>query len=82
MKIGPWTLSAPLALAPMTGVTDLPFRLLCRSMGAGIAATEMVTSDTRLWNSRKSRHRLNHEGEPEPRVVQIAGPDPAITADA
>ena len=82
MKIGPWTLSAPLALAPMTGVTDLPFRLLCRSMGAGIAATEMVTSDTRLWNSRKSRHRLIHEGEPEPRVVQIAGSDPAIMADA
>ena len=82
MKIGPHTLTAPLALAPMAGVTDLPFRRLCRSLGAGIAATEMVTADTRLWNTPKSRHRLDHRGEPEPRVVQIAGSDPAMMADA
>ena len=77
MKIGPYEIAAPLALAPMAGVTDLPFRRLCRSMGAGIAASEMVTSDLRLWNTPKTRQRLDHRGEPEPRVVQIAGYDPA-----
>jgi tRNA-dihydrouridine synthase B len=82
MKIGPFTLAAPLALAPMAGVTDLPFRRLCRQMGAGVAASEMVTSDVRLWNSSKSRHRLDHRGEPEPRVVQIAGYDPEMMAEA
>ncbi len=82
MKIGPWTLAAPLALAPMAGVTDLPFRLLCRRMGAGLAASEMVTSDQRLWNTSKSRLRLDHRGEPEPRVVQIAGYGPQMMADA
>jgi tRNA-dihydrouridine synthase B len=82
MKIGPYELAAPLALAPMAGVTDLPFRRLCRSMGAGVAASEMVTSDVRLWNTAKSRHRLDHRGEPEPRVVQIAGYDPAMMAEA
>ena len=61
----------------MAGVTDLPFRLLCRRMGAGIAAGEMLTSDVRLWNTEKSRRRMDHTGEPEPRVVQIAGGDPA-----
>jgi len=82
MKIGPYELAAPLALAPMAGVTDLPFRRLCRSMGAGVAASEMVTSDVRLWKTAKSRHRLDHSGEPEPRVVQIAGYDPAMMAEA
>src|SRR5687768_4387877 len=82
VRIGSYELAAPLALAPMAGVTDLPFRRLCRSMGAGIAASEMVTSDLRLWNSAKTRHRLDHRGEPEPRVVQIAGYDPAMMADA
>ncbi len=82
MKIGPYELAAPLALAPMAGVTDRPFRLLCRRMGAGIAASEMVTCDTRLWNTSKSRLRLDHQGEPEPRVVQIAGFDPVMMADA
>jgi tRNA-dihydrouridine synthase B len=66
----------------MAGVTDLPFRLLCRRMGAGIAASEMVASDARLWNTAKSRLRMDHRGEPEPRVVQIAGYDPAMMADA
>jgi len=82
MKIGPFTIAAPLALAPMAGVTDLPFRRLCRRMGAGIAASEMVTSDVRLWNTSKSRHRLDHRDEPEPRVVQIAGYDPSMMAEA
>jgi tRNA-dihydrouridine synthase B len=82
MKIGTFTLAAPLALAPMAGVTDLPFRRLCRRMGAGIAASEMVTSDVRLWSTPKSRHRLDHRDEPEPRVVQIAGYDAAMMAEA
>ena len=82
MRIGPFELAAPLALAPMAGVTDLPFRRLCRRMGAGLAASEMVTSDLRLWKTDKSRHRLDHRGEPEPRVVQIAGDDPAMMAEA
>jgi tRNA-dihydrouridine synthase B len=82
MKIGPYALAAPLALAPMAGVTDRPFRMLCRRMGAGIAASEMVTADVRLWNTSKSRLRLDHRGEPDPRVVQIAGYDPEMMADA
>jgi tRNA-dihydrouridine synthase B len=59
----------------MAGVTDRPFRILCRKLGAGLAASEMLTSDVRLWSTSKSRHRMNHEGEPEPRVVQLAGAD-------
>jgi len=82
MRIGPFTLAAPIALAPMAGVTDQPFRNLCRRMGAALAASEMVTSDPRLWNTSKSRHRLDHRGEPEPRVVQIAGSEPGMMADA
>jgi tRNA-dihydrouridine synthase B len=82
MRIGPYTLPNNLALAPMAGVTDLPFRLLCRRMGAGVAAGEMLTSDVRLWNSAKSRRRMDHTGEPEPRVVQIAGGDPEMMAEA
>ena len=75
-KIGPYTLPNPLIVAPMAGVTDRPFRLLCRRMGAGLAVSEMVIADSKLWHTRKSRTRLNHEGEPEPRSVQIAGGDP------
>lgn len=82
MKIGGLELGAPLALAPMAGVTDRPFRMLCRAMGAGVAASEMVTADQRLWRSGKSRHRLDHAGEPEPRVVQIAGGDAGMMAEA
>jgi tRNA-dihydrouridine synthase B len=82
VRIGPFVLSSPLALAPMAGVTDRPFRTLCRAMGAGIAASEMVTADTRLWKTAKSRCRLDLEGEPEPRVVQIAGGEPAMLAEA
>jgi len=82
VKIGPYHLAAPLALAPMAGVTDLPFRRLCRKLGAAVAASEMVTSDVRLWNTSKSRHRLDHRDEPSPRVVQIAGYDPDMMAAA
>lgn len=82
MRIGPYVLSSPVVLAPMAGVTDRPFRILCRQLGAGLAASEMLTSDVRLWNTPKSRRRMDHEGEPEPRVVQLAGSDPAALAEA
>jgi tRNA-dihydrouridine synthase B len=82
MRIGPHELVNNLALAPMAGVTDLPFRLLCRRMGAGIAASEMLTCDVRLWHTEKSRRRMDHSGEPEPRVVQIAGGDAAMMVEA
>ena len=82
MRIAGFELCAPLALAPMAGVTDRPFRILCRRLGASIAASEMVTSDVRLWHTAKSRRRMDHEGEPEPRIVQIAGGDAPMMADA
>jgi tRNA-dihydrouridine synthase B len=66
----------------MAGVTDRPFRQLCRRLGAGLVVSEMVTSDVRLWNSRKSSLRLLHAGDPEPRSVQIAGGDPQMMAEA
>jgi tRNA-dihydrouridine synthase B len=80
--IGPYTLANNLALAPMAGVTDLPFRRLCRRLGAGLAAGEMLTADVRLWHTRKSRLRMDHSDEPEPRVVQIAGGDAQMLAEA
>jgi tRNA-dihydrouridine synthase B len=82
MHIGPYALPSSVVLAPMAGVTDRPFRILCRKLGAGLAASEMLTSDTRLWSSPKSRRRMNHEGEPEPRVVQLAGADSRALAEA
>lgn len=82
MKIGPWEVRPALALAPMAGVTDLPYRLLCRRLGAGIAASEMLTADTRLWGRAKSRLRMDHSDEPQPRVVQIAGGEPGMLAEA
>ena len=82
MQIGPYVLPSPVVLAPMAGVTDRPFRILCRSFGAGLAASEMITSDRRLWHTLKSRRRMNHDGEPEPRVVQLTGADPAALAEA
>ncbi len=75
LRIGPHLLPARAVLAPMAGVTDRPFRILARKLGAGLAASEMITSDVRLWTSSKSRQRMNHEGEPAPRVVQLAGAD-------
>ena len=82
MKIGTISLANNLVLAPMAGVTDRPFRKLCRRLGAGLAVSEMVTSDASLWNSNKTRLRLDHEGEHSPRAVQIAGADPVMMADA
>ncbi|WP_263140772.1 tRNA dihydrouridine synthase DusB [Pseudomonas sp. RIT-PI-AD] len=82
VRIGPYTLPNPVILAPMAGVTDRPFRQLCRRLGAGLVVSEMVTSDVRLWNTRKSSLRLPHEGDPEPRSVQIAGGDPQMLAEA
>jgi hypothetical protein len=81
-QIGRWTIRQPAVLAPMAGVTDRPFRILAREYGAGLAASEMITSDVRLWSSRKSRLRMDHDGEPEPRVVQLAGAEPTVLAEA
>jgi tRNA-dihydrouridine synthase B len=82
MRIGPYVLPSTVVLAPMAGVTDRPFRVLCRRFGAGLAASEMITCDMRLWHSPKSQQRMNHEGEPEPRVVQLAGADAQALAAA
>ncbi|MBX2867873.1 MAG: tRNA dihydrouridine synthase DusB [Acidiferrobacterales bacterium] len=82
IAIGPFMLDNPVALAPMAGVTDLPFRKLCRSMGAGYVVGEMLASDPSLRKTRKSRLRGVHLEEPSPRAVQIVGWDPATMADA
>jgi tRNA-dihydrouridine synthase B len=82
MKIGSITLKNNLILAPMAGVTDKPFRQLCRESGAGLAVSEMITSNIALWNSNKSKQRLDHRGESSPRAIQIAGADPRMMADA
>ncbi len=82
MKIGPYQLPNRLILAPMAGVTDRPFRSLCIRMGAGMAVSEMVTSNKQLWHTRKTRLRLDHSGEQLPRSVQIAGTDPLQMAEA
>ncbi len=82
MRIGPYTLRNNLFLAPMAGVTDRPFRVLCRRLGAGMAVSEMVASNSLLYGSAKTRRRADHEGEPEPRSVQIVGSDPAMMAEA
>ncbi len=82
MKIGPVQLRNNLIVAPMAGVTDRPFRSLCKRMGAGMAVSEMVASNSLLWGSEKTIRRGNHDGEVEPRVIQIAGADPAMMAEA
>ena len=82
MQIGTHVLRNALCVAPMAGVTDAPFRRLCRRFGAGLAVSEMVSSRPDLRASRKSRLRLDHAGEPAPISVQIAGSDPAMMADA
>lgn len=82
MQIGSHLIDPPLVLAPMAGVTDKPFRLLCKRLGAGYAVSEMTTSDPRLWQTQKSQWRMDHAGEPEPIGVQIAGADPQYLADA
>lgn len=80
--IGPYRIDSQVILAPMAGVTDRPFRQLCRNLGAGLVVSEMVTSDASLWSSRKSQLRLDHEGEAAPVSVQIAGGDPQMMAEA
>lgn len=82
MRIGPHSIATPLMLAPMAGVTDKPFRLLCKRLGAGLAVSEMTISDPRFWNTNKSRTRMDHEGEPAPVSVQIAGTQPDELAEA
>ncbi|MVW73501.1 tRNA dihydrouridine synthase DusB [Bordetella sp. 15P40C-2] len=82
MRIGPWTLPNNVLVAPMAGVTDRPFRQLCKRLGAGYAVSEMAASNPRLWDSVKTSRRLNHEGEIAPVAVQIAGADPAMMAEA
>ena len=82
MQIGPYILSSPVFLAPMAGITDKPFRQLCRKMGAGLVVSEMVTSEPHLRNSYKTRLRMDHQGDAGPVSVQIAGTDPAKMANA
>jgi len=82
MRIGPYHLKNNLFLAPMAGVTDRPFRMLCRRLGAGMAASEMVSSNSLLWGSKKTLRRADHTGEDAPRAVQIVGSDPAMMAQA
>ena len=82
MQIGTYILKNRLILAPMAGVTDRPFRQLCKTMGAGMAVSEMISSNSLLWGSQKTQRRANHEGEIEPRWVQIVGADPQLMAKA
>jgi tRNA-dihydrouridine synthase B len=82
MNIGPFALPNPFFVAPMAGVTDRPFRQLCKKLGAGYAVSEMVTSRPDLWDTLKTSRRANHDGEPGPIAVQIAGTQPQMMADA
>src|SRR5207247_7802493 len=82
MNIGPYALANKVFVAPMAGVTDRPFRQLCKRLGAGYAVSEMVTSRRDLWDSLKTSRRANHEGEPGPIAVQIAGTDAPMMAEA
>jgi len=82
VKIGTYTLKNKLILAPMAGVTDRPFRQLCKQLGAGMAVSEMISSNSLLWGSEKTKRRANHDGESEPRYIQIAGADPELLAKA
>ncbi len=82
MQLGPYAIASNVLLAPMAGVTDKPFRLLCKQLGAGLAVSEMTTSDPRFWSTEKSLRRMDHVDEPDPVSVQIAGTIPAMMADA
>ncbi|PJE78787.1 putative tRNA-dihydrouridine synthase [invertebrate metagenome] len=82
LQIGPYSILSPVVLAPMAGVTDRPFRQLCTEMGAGLVVSEMVASNPKLRNTRKSALRMDHTGESEPRSVQIAGSEPEQMASA
>ncbi len=81
-QIGHYHIDSKVILAPMAGITDRPFRQLCRRLGAGLVVSEMVTANTELWGSRKSSLRMDHTGESEPIAVQIAGGDPEMMAEA
>ncbi|MBC7598340.1 MAG: tRNA dihydrouridine synthase DusB [Polaromonas sp.] len=82
MNIGPYALANNVFVAPMAGVTDRPFRQLCKKLGAGYAVSEMVTSRRDLWDTLKTSRRANHDGEAAPIAVQIAGTDAQMMADA
>jgi tRNA-dihydrouridine synthase B len=82
LQIGPYRLDNNLVLAPMAGVTDKPFRMLCKSLGAGLCVSEMTIADPRFWGTSKSLHRMDHAGEPAPVSVQIAGTEPEQLAQA
>ena len=82
MQLGPFKLAANVVLAPMAGVTDKPFRMLCKRLGAGLCVSEMTISNPKLWHTSKSMHRMDHDGEPDPISVQIAGTVPEVMADA
>lgn len=82
LKIGPYALPSPFVLAPMAGVTDAPFRRICRRYGAGMTTSEMTTADTSLWETAKSKHRLDLDLDAEPVAVQIAGSEPEQLANA
>ncbi len=82
MQLGPYQLRNNVFVAPMAGVTDRPFRQLCKELGAGYAVSEMAASNPRVWASEKTARRINHEGEMEPKSVQIAGADPLLLAEA
>lgn len=81
MNIGPYILRNNVFVAPMAGVTDRPFRQLCKHLGAGYAVSEMAASNPRLWATEKTTRRTNHDGEMEPKAVQIAGADPWLLAE-
>ncbi len=82
MHIGPYSLGNPLILAPMAGVTDQPFRQLCRNLGAGMAVSEMVSANPKLWKTQKTQLRLQNDEQAYPHSVQIAGADPGMLAEA
>jgi len=79
-QIGPHIISTPIILAPMAGITDKPFRAICRQFGAGLTPSEMIGSQPQLWHTEKSRKRRDHIGEPGPITIQISGTDPQIMA--
>lgn len=82
MRIGPYQLENNLIVAPMAGITDRPFRQLCRRLGAGLAVSEMLSSNPKVWKTDKSQNRMDHSGESGIRSVQIAGADPELMAQA
>ncbi|HLU15687.1 MAG TPA: tRNA dihydrouridine synthase DusB [Burkholderiaceae bacterium] len=82
MRIGSWTLPNRVFVAPMAGVTDRPYRRLCKKLGAGYAVSEMAASNPQLWDSVKTSRRLDHDGEIDPVAVQLAGSDPDMMAEA